>query len=109
MIKKILTGAILLGLLTAGSLIAAKELPGVHVTVINGMNNEPLANHEVSCTYEGETTYKNTDDDGEVWFLFNPDEGYVYLETIWNNTTFYKTFWKPAGEQMYITIETIIE
>ncbi|MCK4359474.1 MAG: hypothetical protein KAW92_12195 [Candidatus Cloacimonetes bacterium] len=109
MIKKILMGAILLGLLTAGILIASMALPGVHVTVINGMTKEPIADQTVYLTYDGETTNKDTDDDGEVWLGSNYDEGYYYIETIWNNTTFSKTVWKPEGQQVYVTIVTIIE
>ena len=103
MIKKILTGAILLGLLTAGSLIATEDQAGLFLTLVNGSNNNPIDYHPVDFTFDGETTTKNTDSDGLVKFGSKGDEGYIFVKTTWDNHTYYKAIWKQAYEQIHVT------
>ena len=103
MFKKIGIIAILFSLFLVGSLIASTAMAGLFLTLENGFNNNPIDYHPVDFTFDGETTTRNTNSDGLVKFGSQGDEGHIYVETIWDNHTYYKTIYKPAGVQIYET------
>ncbi len=106
MFKKIALIAILLGMLTAGSLIADNPPTGqvgLVLTLLHEYNAVPYDHQLVIATINGIQQDKETNDDGVASFGWKNCEGNYYLETEIDDVTYYKTVWKPMGQVINVT------
>jgi len=103
MFKKIAIIGILLLLSTStGFAVASNEIPGLYLTLVDKLDDNPIQFQLVRCerTVQGILYIddKYTDVDGLVWFGASAEEAYYHLRTYYQNWTYSITVWKPWGQ-----------
>ena len=100
MFKKISIIGIIL-LLSTGFAVAFEEIPGLYLTLVD-IDDNLIPDQQVRCerTVQGilHIDYKETNDDGLVWFGASAEEAYYHLRTYYQYWTYSITIWKPWGQ-----------